>query len=132
MLRRDLILVQIEELGKVLAQLIDQRNNHSDRNTDLLLNTIYSTLHVDKDYLLSHTPEETQAWLDGEDKAGLQRLEIAAKTMIEESYLSDTDSKILLKAKEILRYIQEHDQTFSLERMDLLREVENRLADVDS
>ena len=44
MLKRDFILVQIEELGKVIAQLIDNRNHGVSRKTDQLIESIYSTL----------------------------------------------------------------------------------------
>lgn len=127
MLRRDLILVQIEELGKVIAQLIDKRLNGGARKTDMLLNTIYSSLKVDSNYLLTHSPEEIRFALNGEDNAGLQRLEIAAKTLLEESYMVESDPSVLLKVQELFLYIQQHDHTFSIERMNLLEEIENRL-----
>lgn len=127
MLRRDLILVQIEELGKVIAQLIDNRNHGASRKTDVLMETIYSTLKTDKEYLLTHSPEEIRAILEGEDKAGLQRLEIAAKTLLEEGYLNSENQSLLLKAQEILLYIQEHDMTFSIERVNLLNEIQHLL-----
>ena len=127
MLKRDFILVQIEELGKVLAQLIDNRNHGASRKTDVLMETIYSSLKTDKEYLLSHTPEEIRSVLEGEDKAGLQRLEIAAKTLLEEGYLGSDKQSVLLKAQEIFLYIQEHDKTFSIERVNLISEIQNLL-----
>lgn len=131
MLRRDLILVQIEELGKAIAQLIDNRLNGNARKTDQLLNTIYTSLKVEKDDLLIHPAEELHLMLNGEDGEGLQRLEIAAKTLIEESYLSSGTQSELQKAKEILMYLQEHDKTFSFERINLLEEIQNRLDDLN-
>ncbi|MDD2436602.1 MAG: hypothetical protein PHG27_04780 [Massilibacteroides sp.] len=128
MLKRDFILVQIEELGKVIAQLIDNRNHGVSRKTDQLIESIYSTLKIDKDFLLSHTPEEILQLLDGEDNAGLQRMEIAAKTLLEEGYLVDDNHGLLKKAREILLYIQKHDRTFSFERINLLDETQNLLA----
>lgn len=128
MLKRDLILVQIEELGKVIAQLIDQRDHGASRTTDVLMETIYDSLRVDKKFLLSHTPGEIHAALEGEDKAGIQRMEIAAKTLIEESYINnDNDKDTLYKAQEILLYVQQHDLTFSIERMNLLDEIQSKL-----
>jgi hypothetical protein len=128
MLKRDFILVQIEELGKVIAQLIDNRNHGTSRKTDQLMESIYSSLRTDKEYLLSHTPEEIRQILEGEDKAGLQRMEIAAKTLLEEGYRIDDNHDVLSKAQNMLCYIQEHDQTFSLERINLLDEIQHLLA----
>lgn len=126
MLKRDFILVQIEELGKVIAQLLHQRNDGASRKTDVLMKTIYSSLRVDKEYLLSHTMDEIHAILDGEDKAGMQRMELAAKTLIEDSYIYK-DKTSLYKAQEILLYVQKNDLTFSVERMDLLDEIHHLL-----
>ena len=78
--------------------------------------------------MLSHTPEEILQLLDGEDNAGLQRMEIAAKTLLEEGYLVDDNHGLLKKAREILLYIQKHDRTFSFERINLLDETQNLLA----
>lgn len=127
MLKRDFILVQIEELGKVLAQLLDQRNHGASRKTDVLMESIYSTLKVDKDFLLTHSVEEIHKTLDGEDNAGLQRMEIAAKTLLEDYYINSKDSASLRKAQEILLYIQQHDQTFSIERVNLIDQIKELL-----
>lgn len=129
MLKRDFILVQIEELAKAIAQLIDYRTQGETKNTVQLLNMIYTSLQVDKHNLLAYSPEELRIALNGDDgdSAGLQRLEIAAKALIEESYFA-ADARIeLLKAKEILIYLQKHDNTFSLERVILLEEIQARL-----
>jgi len=126
MLKRDFILVQIEELGKVIAQLLGMRDHGASRKTDVLMATIYSSLRVDKEYLLSHTPDEIHAILEREDQAGIQRMEIAAKTLIEDSYINK-DKSSLCKAQEILLYVQKHDRTFSIERMDLLDEIRHLL-----
>lgn len=126
MLKKDFILVQIEALGKAIAQLIDNRKEGDPDKADMLFETIYSSLRVDREYLLSHTTDEIRIALEGEDKAGLQRMEIAAKTLIEDSYIyNDKDS--LYKAQEILLYTQKHDLTFSIERMNLLDEIQKLL-----
>lgn len=129
MLKRDFIMVQIEELGKVIAQMIFNRNsNDGARKNPGMIQTVYSSLKLDRDTLLTASPEELRRMLDGDDFCGLQRLEIAVKTFIEESYLTPAQRiDMLLKAKEILQYIQTHDNTFSLERVSLINEIENGL-----
>lgn len=127
MLKRDLILVQIEELGKVIAQLILNRNsNDGARKNPGLVQTVYTSLKLDRDFLLNTSLDDIRRFLDSEDSCGLSRMEIAAKTLIEESYLEpDPHGKqILLRAKELLEYVQQQDTTFSLERVALLEEIQ--------
>ena len=124
MLKRDFIMVQIEELGKVIAQIIFNRNANAARKNPELIQTVYSSLKLDQDFLMTTSPEEILRSLDNEDNGGVLRLEIAIKTLIEDSYLQP---QILLRAKELLEYLQAHDSTFSLERVNLLNEIEERL-----
>lgn len=119
-------MVQIEELGKAIAQLTFNRNEDKlDTNPDLVVG-IYRSLKVDRAVLLETTPEELRTRLDGEDKAGLQRMELAAKTLLEESYLLAPEEGQVLRhrAKALLAYVQANDTTFSLERMALLADPE--------
>ena len=120
MLKRDLIMVQIEELGKMVAQVIFNRNNNAaGKNPELIL---------DQDFLMTTAPDDILRFLDSEEKSGILRLEIAIKTLIESSYLQPKNQpEILLRAKELLEYLQAHDSTFSLERVNLLNEIEERL-----
>lgn len=128
MLKRDFIMVQIEELGKVIAQIIFNRNANAARKNPELIQTVYSSLKLDQDYLMTTSPEEILRSLDNEDNGGVLRLEIAIKTLIEDSYLQpENQPQILLRAKELLEYLQAHDSTFSLERVNLLNEIEERL-----
>ena len=77
---------------------------------------------------MTTSPEEILRSLDNEDNGGVLRLEIAIKTLIEDSYLQpENQPQILLRAKELLEYLQVHDSTFSLERVNLLNEIEERL-----
>ena len=100
MLKRDLIMIQIEELGKMIAQMVTNRegNDGADKN------------------------------LEREDGAGLYRMELLAKTLMEASYL-DPDNRVpvLRRAGEMLRYVQANDSTFSLEREALLGEIDRLL-----
>lgn len=129
MLKRDFIMVQIEELAKVILQIILNRNTGAARKTPALIQTVYTSLKLDRHTLLNSTPEELVRRLDQDDKGGMLRLEIAVKAFIEESYLEPGKQKeILRKAKEYLVYIQQHDTTFSLERVSLLEEIEQMLA----
>ncbi len=128
MLKRDFIMVQIEELGKVIAQIIFNRNANAARKNPELIQTVYSSLKLDQDFLMTTPPEEILRSLDNEDNGGVLRLEIAIKTLIEDSYLQpENQPQILLRAKELLEYLQAHDSTFSLERVNLLNEIEERL-----
>ena len=128
MLKRDFIMVQIEELGKVIAQIIFNRNANAARKNPELIQTVYSSLKLDQDFLMTTPPEEILRSLDNEDNGGILRLEIAIKTLIEDSYLQpENQPQILLQAKELLEYLQAHDSTFSLERVNLLNEIEERL-----
>ena len=121
MLKRDFIMVQIEELGKVIAQIIFNRNANAARKNPELIQTVYSSLKLDQDFLMTTSPEEILRSLDNEDNGGVLRLEIAIKTLIEDSYLQpENQPQILLRAKELLEYLQAHDSTFSLERVNLL------------
>ena len=120
MLKRDFIMVQIEELGKVIAQIIFNRNANAARKNPELIQTVYSSLKLDQDFLMTTSPEEILRSLDNEDNGGVLRLEIAIKTLIEDSYLQpENQPQILLRAKELLEYLQVHDSTFSLERVNL-------------
>lgn len=127
MLRRDLIMVQIEELGKVIAQIVSQRNTDAARKNPELIQTVYHALKVDRDCLLTSSPEDLLHRLNQEDNCGLQRMELAAKTLLEEAYLrqpKQAQNDTLLKVKELLEYIQKHDTTFSLERIALLDNIQ--------
>ncbi|WP_279157904.1 hypothetical protein, partial [Parabacteroides goldsteinii] len=113
---------------KVIAQIIFNRNANAARKNPELIQTVYSSLKLDQDFLMTTSPEEILRSLDNEDNGGVLRLEIAIKTLIEDSYLQpENQPQILLRAKELLEYLQAHDSTFSLERVNLLNEIEERL-----
>ena len=106
MLKRDFIMVQIEELGKVIAQIIFNRNsNDGARKNPELIQSVYTFLKLDNDFLLNTPIDGIRTYLDGDDSCGLQRMELASKTLLEE--------------------IQRNDTTFSLERVALLEEINN-------
>lgn len=125
MLRRDYIMVLIEELGKAIAQMAFNRNSGNDGRNPALVQKVYHSLRVDPEFLLTATPEELRLYLNQDDESGLVRMELAAKTLIEESFLSSRSvsasaSALREKAKELLEYVQQNDTTFSLERVALL------------
>lgn len=128
MLKRDFIMVQIEELGKVIAQIIFNRNANAARKNPELIQTVYSSLKLNPDDLMSAPPADLIRSLDNGDGGGVQRLEIAIKALIEESYLQpEKQEEMLRRAKELLEYLQTHDNTFSFERVDLLDAIGKRL-----
>ena len=117
-------MVQIEELGKMVAQMVLNRNdNDGARENPELIQSVYTSLNVDTDFLLANTPDAIKQALDKDDACGLPRMELAAKTLIEESYLAQEPAGLRAKAKELLEYIQRNDSTFSLERMALIEEL---------
>ncbi|MCL3851085.1 MULTISPECIES: DUF6483 family protein [Parabacteroides] len=128
MLKRDFIMVQIEELGKMIAQVIFNRNNNTtDRNPELIQD-VYDNLKVDRNYLMTTAPDDILRFLDNEDQGGVLRLEIAIKTLIEDGLQQPKDQcEMLLRAKELLEYLQAHDTTFSLERINLLNDIQQHL-----
>lgn len=129
MLKRDFIMVQIEELAKVILQIILNRHTGATRKTPALIQTVYTSLKLDRTTLMNSSPEEMIRRLNQEDNGGILRLELAVKTLIEESYVEpEKQHDMLQKAKEYLLYIQQHDKTFSLERVSLLEEIEQLLA----
>ena len=130
MLRRDLILVQIEELGKVIAQIISQRNSGATRNIPKQIQVIYDSLKIDRNFLLTNSPQEIRNTLNRDDDGGILRAEIAVKTLIEESYLfPEQKIELLSKAQSILEYLQQTDTTFSLERISLLETINSLLTE---
>lgn len=121
-------MVQIEELGKMIAQVVFNRNNNAADKNPELIQDVYDNLKLDQGYLMTTAPDDILRFLDNEDKGGILRLEAAVKTLIEESYLQpDKAQQILIRAKELLEYLQTHDSTFSLERVYLLNEIEQQL-----
>lgn len=127
MLKRDFIMVQIEQLAKIVLQIINHRNTNDGRIPELI-ETVYSSLKLDHQQLMTSQPPQLVKQLDQDDSGGLQRLEIAAKTLIEESYLyPDKRNEILLRAKELLEYIQTHDKTFSIERVSMIEEIDRQI-----
>lgn len=125
MLKRDFIMVQIEEIGKAVALLAFYRREGKalDKNPTILSDA-YLTIKTDSSFLLQHTPEEIATALDGDDGCGLQRLELSAKLLLEESYISTLPLPLFMKAREIFYYLQLHDDTFSVERVMLLQNIE--------
>nr|WP_233552290.1 hypothetical protein [Parabacteroides sp. AF48-14] len=121
-------MVQIEELAKVVLQIITNRNTNAARRIPELIQTVYTSLKLDRLTLMTVPPEELIRRLNSDDGGGIPRLEIAVKTLIEESYLHPGEEQDMLqRAKLLLEYIQTHDNTFSLERVSLLDELEQRL-----
>ncbi|MDL2277251.1 hypothetical protein LJC57_01540 [Parabacteroides sp. OttesenSCG-928-G07] len=131
MLRRDFIMVQIEELGKVIAQIISFRNTSSAHRIPELIQDVHDTLDISRDFLMNTAPDDIRRFLDKEDSGGILRMEIAVKALMEESYLlPDQQRGMLLRAKELLEYIQQTDKTFSLERIALIKGIEDALKEI--
>lgn len=118
-------MVQIEQLGKAIAQMIFNRRSGNGGKNPALAESVYRSLKLDPAFLLAASPAEIRLHLDQDDGCGLARMELAAKVLMEESYLSATSGPVCReKARELLEYIQRNDTTFSLERVALLEELE--------
>ena len=118
MLKRDFIMVQIEELGKVIAQIIFNRNsNDGARKNPELIQSVYTSLKLDNDFLLNTPIDGIRTYLDGDDSCGLQRMELAAKTLLEESFLlPEAQGKKLRAINSIVIYLFQQRHSFQLER----------------
>lgn len=121
-------MVQIEELGKIIQIIINHRANNNAARVPDLIETVYTSLRINRDELLKTDPDMLIDRLDYGDGGGILRLETAIKVLIEESYLyPDQKKEFLLKAKNLLEYLQIHDNTFSLERVSQLNDIDVRL-----
>jgi hypothetical protein len=128
MLKRDFIMVQIEQLAKIVLQIVNHRDTNDTGRIPELIETVYSSLKLDHQRLMTSDPEQLIEQLNQDDMGGLQRLDIAAKTLIEESYIyPEKRREMLLRAKGLLEYIQLHDKTYSLERVSTIKEIENQI-----
>ena len=131
MLKRDFIMAQIEELAKKILQLIKLRTTDNPSEQAALISEIYGSLKINRDSLLQNDSESICSMLDEGGHSGLQRMEVAAKVLVEESYINPKEKEIVLKkAKQMLEYIQQHDTTFSMERVDVLNEIQRLLASI--
>ncbi|MDR1331869.1 MAG: hypothetical protein LBK07_07165, partial [Tannerella sp.] len=101
-------MAQIEELGKVIAQLISRRETGATRQIPEQIQTVYSALKLNRDFLMASAPEDILQALEGDDRGGLLRMDIAARVLIEESYLFSGRQRqdMLLKAQAMLEYLQ--------------------------
>jgi hypothetical protein len=118
-------MVQIEELGKVIARIVAHRDSGAARHIPQQLQVVYDSLKLDNNFLLTAWPEDIRTHLDSEDSGGILRMGIAIKVLIEESFLytGEERRKRLLRAKELLEYLQQTDTTFSFERINQLNEI---------
>ena len=91
-------MAQIEEIGKAIAQLVFNRNegNGPDKNP-VIIGDSYRALKTDTKFLLNHEPDEIEMALNQDDGCGLQRMELAAKLLVEESYISSVPLPLLNK-----------------------------------
>ena len=112
----------------MIAQIIFNRNsNDGARKNPELIQSVYTFLKLDNDFLLNTPIDGIRTYLDGDDSCGLQRMELASKTLLEESFLlpEAQGKKLRARAKELLEYIQRNDTTFSLDRVALVEEINN-------
>jgi hypothetical protein len=87
MLRKDFIMVQIEEPGKMIAQIISQRETGATRQIPEQLRTVYRSLKLDRDFLTTAAPEAIFHLPEGGNRGGIPRMDIVAGALVEESSL---------------------------------------------
>jgi hypothetical protein len=123
-------MVQIEELSKVIAQLVSQRKTGATRLIPEQLQAVYSSLKLNREFLMDAAPDAVFRSMESDDHGGILRMEIAVKALIEESYLfpGQQQRNMLSKAGELLEYLQKQDRTYSLERVSLLEDIRQQLA----
>lgn len=64
-------MIQIEELAKVVLQIIMNRNTNAARHTPELIQTVYNSLKLDRPALMTVPPEELIRRLDSDDNGGI-------------------------------------------------------------
>lgn len=129
MLRRDLIMVLAEELGKAVTQLQKYRDSDDLDGGFPLIQKAYDSLHTNKAFLMEHSMDEIRSTFDEIDMEGLSRMELAAKVLYEESFHDPEEQDgMRQKVKEMLEYIQNNDSVYSIERIQLIGEIEALLS----
>jgi hypothetical protein len=126
MLRKDFILVQIEELGKAIASIISNRFSGAESSNPALIASVYSSLRISRDDILLAPAADLHSFLDGDDGCGLRRMDIAARLLLEDAAITASSSEkysMRAKALEMLEYIHSRDTTFSLERAMMIDEL---------
>lgn len=110
----------------MIAQMMFNRQEGDGRGENPELARIaLKSLKLSRETLLDSPMDALRQRLDEEDGAGLYRMELAAKILMEWGYVeTDAPGTLFRKAKEILEYVQLADSTFSLERVALLSEID--------
>ena len=110
----------------MIAQMMFNRQEGDGRGENPeLARTALKSLKLSRETLLDSPMDALRQRLDEEDGAGLYRMELAAKILMEWGYVeTDAPGTLFRKAKEILEYVQLADSTFSLERVALLSEID--------
>lgn len=120
MIKQDYLLIQIEELAKKLAQLLDKKK-HLKNDTEILADDCYKDLHLTQQEVQNATAEELT-----EKVPDWQLLELLIKLMLADDRIN-SDRQQIEKAQQLLYFVQERDRTYSFERIKLAETIENLL-----
>lgn len=120
MLRKDYLLAQIDELAKKFSRLVEKKEA-LDPDISPVADECYGMLGITARWIEANETEEIIS------RIGIwELLELLVKIMLEDERLNNSRPN-MQKAQEILFYVQENDRTYSLERVMLEEQIEERL-----
>jgi len=132
MLKRDYILALIEDFFKALRLLIEQRTHGNTDNSRQLLEQCYASLRLTEAQRLDATPDQLMELLAVDGNPALSFMEILANLLLEESYLdADHGNRLQERARVLLRYVDERDDTFSFDRLGKIEMIDSLLGATD-
>ncbi len=132
MLQRDYVMRLVRELGEVLEKLLEEREKKDLPEIQLQIRSIYRTYfnhpysfyyEQDAEYILNDLCKN-YSW-----EEFLLRIDMLSEVMYQDALLKETAEQkyILGKALYLLRYLDTHSDTFSLERRRKISEMETML-----
>lgn len=135
MLRRDLIMKQIEELARVLAAIIGLRKEgKSNEALEQIDEALREFLKLDSQRLDAIPQDQLLTVLHGELRLAEEQVEIIARMMAERGAISESDGEVekareqYQRALHLLESLNKLPKaTFSMERMQAVGELRTRL-----
>jgi len=117
MLKKDYLIRQIHELVRVLFELLLKTKENPQKEEREIFNQAYSFLNLTKDDLISRTSGQIIELFENET-LGLEKLELLGFLLFNEFKFADDfkDEYLLHLSKDILTYVDQHSDSYSLER----------------
>ncbi len=130
MIQQDYLLKQIEELGKVISELISMRQEGSPDRKIEIIDKCYEMIGLNKNELISNSTDEIINYLNKKEIQNLEILESIANIMYEESFMiknkKDKQTQIE-KTYKLISYVDKNSNCFSFQRQQKLNEVSNQI-----